>query len=381
MGVLWFNAFIILGLLMRKLKFFIKFSVAPLLLLLVLSIFRMLMVVDVPISVIINSETIYPAIVNFLRLEIVQHRIFGLSVNVVNIFICIWIIVAVYLVSKHIYMYNSRRPFFDLIGSSKHSTRDKHAESLLVEIIGYDKHFRVFRSSWFSTPCTTSFKPYIILPEIDFSDEHLRVILLHEWKHLRDKDVLTGLIIDAICLIFWWNPFVYILKKNFRFAQELKCDRFAVSNKADFNNYLDSFILVGELQKQKWDYIHGDGTVNNLINADDEVLDRFKALAQLGNSRFKRILATSCFSIIVFALFLASYAVIILPIIWADVPISEDFMEEYSDDAGIYMAGENYVVDNGDGTFSFYIDGQFVGYMCSTDEQLSIFPIRARKEE
>ena len=90
---------------------------------------------------------------------------------------------------------------------------------------------------------------------------------------------------------------------------------------------------------------------------------------------------SSAFSIIVFALFLASYAVIILPIIWADVPISEDFMEEYSDDAGIYMAGENYVVDNGDGTFSFYIDGQFVGYMCSTDEQLSIFPIRARKEE
>jgi len=87
MGVLWFNAFILLGLTMRKLKFPVRFSVTHLLLLLVLSIFRMLVAIEIPGSVVILSETIYPAVVNIARYEIIEHRVFGLQVNVINIFI------------------------------------------------------------------------------------------------------------------------------------------------------------------------------------------------------------------------------------------------------------------------------------------------------
>jgi hypothetical protein len=84
MGVLWFNAFALLGLLMRKLKFPIKFSVVPLLLLFVLSVLRMFLAIEIPGATIIFSETIYPAIVDIFRFEIVPVQIFGFPINVAN---------------------------------------------------------------------------------------------------------------------------------------------------------------------------------------------------------------------------------------------------------------------------------------------------------
>jgi len=163
MGVLWFNVFIILGLLIRKIKYPVLFSATPLLILLIFSILRMFVVVEIPGSVVILSETLYPAVIRFARFELVN--IPGLSISVAGVFILVWASVAVYLIHKHLSEYFDRRKFIDILVED--ATRDEHAEELLASMIGYDKTFRVFRMNAFSTPCATTHKPYIILPVHD----------------------------------------------------------------------------------------------------------------------------------------------------------------------------------------------------------------------
>jgi len=379
MGVLWFSAFIFLGLLMRKLKFPIKFSVVPLLLLLVLSVLRMFLAVEIPGMKVVLSKTVYPVIVNLLRYEIISHRVFGLPINVANVLICVWIIGAVWLTARYVNEYIGR--FGSLMRWLGSYERDEYAESLLSDIIGSDKNFRVFRNGCFSTAIATAFKPYIILPETDFSPDELRVILLHEWKHIQDKDYLIDIIINIICFVFWWNPVVYILRRNFRFATELKCDRFAVSDKKDFHHYLKGILLLRKLEKEKMNkHMEYEGT-NALINDGDELADRLIVLAMQGESRKKRILTNVCYSIVILAFFIVSYMFTILPAFWESPDISmiaENFRGEYSESGEIFMAGENFFVNNGDGTFSLYIDGQFVGYADDTHEAINWLPIRER---
>lgn len=375
MGVLWFSAFILLGLIMRKWKRPIKFSATPLLLMLVLSIFRMLIAIEIPNSVVILSETIYPALVELVRLEILPFRLLGFPINLTNLFVCVWIVGGAYFVIRHIDIYISRRPFVNWIG---HSVRDEYAESLLAEEIGYDKHFRVFRNNHFNSPAATAFKPYIILPDIDFAPSELRVVLRHEWKHIEDKDHLVGIIIDVICFVFWWNPLVYILRKNFHFAQELKCDRFAVSNKEDLIHYAKGIQLVRNFQRQKMGIGVRGYEANAFISGNHDSADRLKVLALRGESRKKRILTNVCYSFVIVALFFASYMFTILPATWAppDVPITEDFMGEYS--VGIFRTAEIFLVDNGNGIFSLYINGAFVEYLDDTHDFLNWVPIRVR---
>lgn len=384
MGVLWFNAFVALGLLMRRMKFPVAYSAIPLLLLLILSILRMFVAINIPGVVIITSETLYPAIISFLWHEIVPYRVLGLPITPINVFNCVWAIGAICMIIRYLYDYIIK--FHPTMRWFESYRRDEDAEKVLRDEIGSDKHFRVYRNKSFSTAIATAFRPYIVLPEIDFTPEELRVILLHEWKHIKDKDYLAGVIVNIICAVFWWNPMAYILKRNFRFAQELKCDQYAVADKKDYLPYLNGLYLLGQPKNKKNRYI-SNGMANGFISGDDGLYDRLilldlrqKRLKALGTLR-KQILRSIGTSIAICVLFIVSYAVLILPVFWApgDAPIGECFMEEYLEDEVIFAPMENFIVDNGDGTFSLYIEGQFVEYVDSSSDIMNWLLIRERE--
>jgi beta-lactamase regulating signal transducer with metallopeptidase domain len=378
MGVMWFSTFVLLGLVMRKMKFPIMFSVVPLLLLLVLSILRMFIAVDMPGAVVIFSENLYPAIISFLRREIVPYPVFGIPVSIVNVLIFIWVVVAVWLTSRFLYDYiNKFHPTMTWLGSTE---RDEQAEAMLAEIIGSGKQFYVFRNKAVNTALATAVKPYIILPVVEFSPDKLRPILLHEWKHIQDKDYLTGFIVELICCVFWWNPLVYVLRRNFLFAQELKCDQFAVSNKGELISFLQGLDLLDKKDKSDKTDRHTKGVLGNaLISNKDELTDRLEILVLREKSRSKRVVPAVCYSVAIVALFLASYMFIILPAFWESPYVAtsaESFIDACRDDDGVFRAEENFLVDNGDGMFSLFIDGQFAMYVDSSFEMFNWLPIR-----
>ena len=182
---------------------------------------------------------------------------------------------------------------------------------------------------------------------------------------------------------------VYILRKNFRFAQELKSDQFAVSSKEDFRHFLhgiQSMMKAEEAKADKHNTYKRDNTYdgNAFADSDDELMDRLRILAMRGDSHHKRVVFNLCYSVVFLALFAVSYMFIILPAFWEspDVPVAaEDFGElrEYREDGGILRAEENFLIDNSDGTFSLYIDSQFVRYIDETNEIFNLLPIYARE--
>ncbi|MCL2356089.1 MAG: M56 family metallopeptidase [Defluviitaleaceae bacterium] len=379
MGAVWFTVFIMLGLLMRRSKHFVKFSVIPLLLLLILSVLRMFAAVTVPGTVVIRSEVLYPLILSVLRYEIVL--LFEFSVTPLSLLIGCWFAVAAYLFVRYFYGYICKLlPILNLFGSHE---RDEYAESLLADIIGSDKHFRVFRHGGFKTAAATAFKPYIILPtDADFSPDELRAVLLHEWKHIQDKDYLTDIVVEVICCVFWWNPLVYVLRDNFRFATELKSDEFAVSNKTDFVHYLRGLNFLDATKKADESVIKaftGIGSDREGLADRLQILGlRFKSKA----SRRKRMWINLFYSATIVVLFLGSYMFLVVPAVWEspDVPVSAEYLAEYQEGGGVLRVDEHFLIDNEDGTFSLYIDGVFIMYVDYDSELVNWTPIRPRED-
>jgi len=338
--------------------------------------------IEIPGAAIVWSETFYPAIVNLFRFEFIQYRPFGLSMNITFIFIFVWSVGTVFLTTRYANEYIGKYP--GLMRWWVTLPRDTHAESLLSEIIGTEKNFRVFRSAAFSTAAATAFRPYIILPEIEFTDDELRVILLHEWKHIRDKDYLTEILINLICFVFWWNPVVYILKKNFKFAKELKCDGFAVPSKKDFHHLLDGLVKMNHAEKEKTQILNGSST---LVSKEDELVDRLTVMAMRWESRNKRkILTSACYSVVIVALFFASYAFTVLPF-FREIPnlsiTTDDITQSDKDAENLFnmIESEIFLVDNNDGSFSYYVDGNFVMNVDADNDILNWVEIRARESD
>ncbi|MFR8818119.1 MAG: M56 family metallopeptidase, partial [Butyricicoccus sp.] len=55
---------------------------------------------------------------------------------------------------------------------------------------------------------------YIILPDKTYTDAELHYILLHEYTHFLNHDTTVKLLVTLYCIIFWWNPVVYLLQKD-----------------------------------------------------------------------------------------------------------------------------------------------------------------------
>jgi len=368
MGVLWFSIFILLSALLRKLRFPIRYSAAPLLGLLILSLFRMLFIFTVPGAAVITSKVVYPAIVNALMGEV------ALGVTVLNLLIFIWTLVSVTLLIR--LLFRNIKNYISLMSFS--IFRDIDAETVLAEIIAphrLPRRLRVYRTGSIKVPVVAGIsRVRVFLPEMDFSPEELRGILAHEWKHYRDKDSLVTIVIQVICLVFWWNPLVYLLKRNVSLALELKSDYAAVkAMDGNVQEYLESLLRIVESLDTEENVEPLPDVAHALASSDDEVLDRFLtlSLSKIGKPHRRQKSATLIFCVAMAALFAFSFLFIIQPFYSPDVDV---IPEEEAED--VHIVDNTYAVDNGDGTYSIYSDGE---YMWDLDDADDLIPFLSKR--
>jgi beta-lactamase regulating signal transducer with metallopeptidase domain len=99
------------------------------------------------------------------------------------------------------------------------------------------------------SPCIAGLiNPVIYLPETSrfWSEETLRMVLLHELGHLARRDLWTALAARLSCLVHWFNPLVWWLRRHLLAQCEYACDAKVISAGADPNLYVNALCDVAE---------------------------------------------------------------------------------------------------------------------------------------
>ncbi len=65
--------------------------------------------------------------------------------------------------------------------------------------------------------------------EIDIYSEKGRQVFRHEWYHIHQRHTLDLLWLKAVMIVFWFNPFFYLIYREIRTIHEFLADRHAVS--------------------------------------------------------------------------------------------------------------------------------------------------------
>ena len=90
---------------------------------------------------------------------------------------------------------------------------------------------------------------YIVLPErLEAADE--ASILLHERAHLRLGHTFDLLWMDAVCLLQWFNPAVWLLRRELREVHEYEADAAVLAAGADARAY--QMLLIKEAAGGRW---------------------------------------------------------------------------------------------------------------------------------
>ncbi|MGL2963426.1 M56 family metallopeptidase [Flavobacterium sp. RSB2_4_14] len=89
-----------------------------------------------------------------------------------------------------------------------------------------------------------SFFNYIVYNADLYSNEELQSILLHEKIHSKEKHSFDVMIAKLFCIIFWFNPFVWLYKKAITQNLEYIADQKAIQQLEDKKSYQRALLKV-----------------------------------------------------------------------------------------------------------------------------------------
>lgn len=219
---------------------------------------------------------------------------------------------------------------------------------------GYNIDIKIILCNNISTPFIFGyFSPTIYLPNINYSDTELYYILDHELIHWVHKDLWLKLIIQIICIIYWWNPIMYLLRDILSHSLELKCD---------------SYISKDLNTKEKVEYLN---TLIHTIEASSDNINKFLVTSSFGNQnqiknikqRFEMVfdydfdLNKNKTLSIVFAmlLFIITYSITIQS---AYIPSIDDYLED--DGSGLVIDMDTaYIINLNEAYYLYYGEDEF----------------------
>lgn len=99
----------------------------------------------------------------------------------------------------------------------------------LAEELGIRRNVDIVVTPLVASPMVTGiFTPQLILPRSEFTNEEYRWIFLHEFVHLKRRDMVYK-ILSAVCMaVHWFNPAIYLLMRTADKACEEACDERAM---------------------------------------------------------------------------------------------------------------------------------------------------------
>lgn len=225
--------------------------------------------------------------------------------------------------------------------------------------------------------------PTIYLPKLNYTEEQLHYIILHEYTHWKNKDLWVKFFINFFCIIFWWNPLVYLLKKDLSQILELKCDATLTKNLTEYEklDYLNTLLYALQNSSQdKGVLVEGIYTAELVDSVDcSSTKQRFKYVTNKKPSLAKKVLYEVGYITLLFGLVAFSYSVIIQP---SYLPEKEDWYEPGVD---FFATSDNsYLIQKDDTTYLLYCDGELWEEVSKEDVDAGLYsyiPIKEKGEK
>lgn len=355
MAVFWSGILIGIIYCMRKKNLFVKsFGIGSIVGLYLFCLLRMFLPFNFAFTQGIELEGLFSDIFRILCLN--EYWIGNYNVTIFDGLILLWIVVALFLFGKFLYEY--RKTCRVLQEAGEEEPQSMEVMRKVYELKGKRREVVVLRSKEVNMPMGMGiWKRRIVLPKQEYKDEELYYILLHEYTHFINGDLLIKFMVQAFCCIFWWNPILYLLRKDLDQSLEIKCDvcvtkNFSAKETADYLQTIVATLKAAGKRKRKAGF---NGTVALGKGKKNELLERFEYVLDNQKSKGQSKKAMVVWIVAICVVWFASYAVVPLPSYEAPVEeiITEPGMVEMTPD-NTYIIYEN-------GIYELFIDGKLDG--------------------
>lgn len=130
------------------------------------------------------------------------------------------------------------------------SKRTEETAKRIAAEIGVKKNFEVAVLSSVPCPMLTGLSaPLILIPNEDYNDRELALVLRHELTHLKNHDLPLRLLALACTALHWFNPFVRLFSRIFDRDCELFCDEQVMKNAKESEKKLYCSVILSSVSE------------------------------------------------------------------------------------------------------------------------------------
>lgn len=353
MAVLWSDVFIlILYLLFRNRGFIENLSVMPLIVLILMGLIRLLGIVEFPFVRIIRSERLFPAVMDFLQQEVISLQHGSVKVHRMDLLYLIWWTGAFVLFLQFLVQeYRFRK---EVIQNSMEV--DPALLKLCKSVFGDAfEHLHIVISEITKTPMIVGvIHTRVILPSTSYTEQETCYFLQHELVHYKQKDVWIKLLVRLLCVIYWWNPLIYLLRFTIDNVMEIKSDLHVTASFSEEQKlaYLETILHVAKNQSSAGRALAPTGMAFVSKKKDTFLKRRFHFVLESRRMGIIQKLSSLGLSVLIFLCFLGSYIVALQP--YFGTPQGADSSMYYK-----LEPDHAYLVEKEPGVYSLYVDDVF----------------------
>ena len=270
------------------------------------------------------------------------------SVRIYEILLLVWLVGALFSLTGYLIQYRRAVRLFQRLPQ-----KESRPGREILEELDRNSRIKVLESAGLNTPCCMGiFRRRIYLPAREYGREELRYIVLHEYTHLANQDILLKLLIRVLCGIYWWNPLVYCLRKDLNQSMEIRCDLSVTEHlkEQERADYLDVMLKTFCERGLPDRAVGSAGLVEDRSNS---LLERFRIVADMGVVQKKRVNMAACG--VMLAVLIASYSFIFQSMY--EVPLSEIETEEEIYNIDIETS---FIIRQGDVYILYTVDREMV---------------------
>lgn len=174
-------------------------------------------------------------------------------------------------------------------GLEKAPLKDRLFVQNIAAHIGIQRKVFVYLSNLVTSPVTIGYlKPIILIPVAalgNLSPAQLEAILLHELSHIKRYDYLVNLLLTAVHVILYFNPFVKLFIKAVEVERENCCDELVLQFEYDKVSYASALLQLEKTNHITTELAMGATHKAHLLSRIEKIVG-VKRKAKLNTSHF-----------------------------------------------------------------------------------------------
>lgn len=211
---------------------------------------RMMVPVNFPFTRTIYSSKLLIGLGNIVYANVYGDR----EILVSDLLLWLWIGVAVILLIRYFYKRVKVRRILEQYVIKDTDTKeyyesflnDTKIRSIKIAVIPGEKQAAIFGV----------IRPIMILPDVVLEEKTVAYMIQHEMKHYANYDLWLKFLVDLLVVIHWWNPIVYMMRKELSLAFELSNDYMVTKDMSELGKieYAQTLVQAAKLMSNQQAY-------------------------------------------------------------------------------------------------------------------------------